>query len=186
MMLSFVLIAILLFVAMLAYTKLARKYGIVDQPNLRSSHALVTLTGGGIIFPLAMMLYSVFFNQEAPPHFIFLLIGMLLISIVSFWDDIVSLPIRVRILAHLLAVTSLMYAVDAFTIWPWWASVIAYILIIGTINAYNFMDGINGITGVYSLAILVSCLYFNMEVHSMISNPYLIVAIMACVIFLFF
>jgi UDP-N-acetylmuramyl pentapeptide phosphotransferase/UDP-N-acetylglucosamine-1-phosphate transferase len=107
-------------------------------------------------------------------------------SIVSFWDDVSSLPNRVRIAVHLLSVTALLYATHTFTLLPWWSIVITYILIIGAINAYNFMDGVNGITGVYSLVILLSCLYFNTRITAVVNEPYIITPIIACLIFLFF
>ncbi len=187
MTLIYIAITLILFVAMLVYFRIADKYNIIDKPNQRSSHTTITLRGGGVIFPVAMVLYGLFFQLTQPSaSFGFLLAGMLAISIVSFWDDVSSLPNKVRILVHLLSVTAMLYAVHAFTILPVWAIVLCYILIIGTINAYNFMDGINGITGVYSLAILLSCLYFNERVQPVTDSPFIVAAILACIVFLFF
>ena len=43
----------------------------------------------------------------------------------------------------------------------WWMVVVALVVCVGIINAYNFMDGINGITGAYSLAVLLPLIYLN-------------------------
>ena len=187
MTLIYMIITVLLFVTLLAYFRIADKYNIIDKPNQRSSHTTITLRGGGVIFPVAMILYALFFQITQPSaSFLYLLAGMLAISVVSFWDDVSSLPNKVRILIHLLSVTALLYAVQAFSLLPVWAVVLSYIVIIGTINAYNFMDGINGITGVYSLVILLSCLYFNEYIKQVTDSPYILTAALACIVFLFF
>ncbi len=188
MLLTYILTSILLFVTMLVYFRIADKYNIIDKPNQRSSHTAITLRGGGIIFPVAQLLFFVFFTLGTTTmyQYALLLTGILLISLVSFWDDVSSLSNKVRVLVHLLSVTIMLYAVQAFQLWPVWAVVITYIMIIGTINAYNFMDGINGITGVYSLAILLSCLYFNERVQAVVNTAYLMVPVLACLVFLFF
>ncbi len=187
MMLTYIIITVLLFMAMLVYFRLADKYNIIDKPNQRSSHTTITLRGGGVIFPVAMVLYALVFQITQPnASFFYLLAGMLAISIVSFWDDVSSLPNRIRILVHLLAVTAMLYGVQAFSLLPVWAVVLSYVVIIGTINAYNFMDGINGITGVYSLVILLSCLYFNEYIKRVVDSPYIFTAALACIVFLFF
>ena len=73
--------------------------------------------------------------------------GITLIAGVSFVDDVVGLGQKVRLLFHLLAMSCAFYLVGVFGAYPWWAIVIGYIVFIGIVNAYNFMDGINGITG---------------------------------------
>jgi UDP-N-acetylmuramyl pentapeptide phosphotransferase/UDP-N-acetylglucosamine-1-phosphate transferase len=178
------IITVLLFAVLLAYFRIANKFNIIDKPNQRSSHTQITIRGGGVIFPVAAILSGIFFGGDKDTWI--MLAGMFAISFVSFWDDVSSLPNRIRILVHLLAVTSLLYATHAFEILPWWGVLAAYVLIIGTINAYNFMDGINGITGVYSLVIALSCLYFNLNIQEAAPTSYILCAIIACLVFLFF
>src|SRR5690606_1527583 len=95
----YLLITILLFAALLVYFRVALAYRIFDKPNDRSSHAKVTIRGGGIVFPIAMILYAIFFHHIS----IALLSSMVLISMVSFWDDMTDLPRKVRLLAHVTA-----------------------------------------------------------------------------------
>ncbi len=178
----YTLLTFLLYILSRGYFRLADHFNIIDKPNNRSSHSAVTIRGGGIVFPFAMLLYGAFFYNVSYS----LLIGMLMISFVSFWDDVKNLPNKVRLLIHLLSVTALLLSVDAFQSWPIWLIPVVYILIIGTINAYNFMDGINGMTGVYSSICLCSLLYINDFIIPFTDNAFIICPIIASIVFLFF
>ncbi len=157
MILSLLITMALPLVLINAYFLLAARFGIVDKPNNRSSHTQLTLRGAGVIFPLVMLISWATDASVKSEGFIFQLMeqpwvfGLVLISIVSFVDDIKPLSSRVRVFLHLTAVVTSLISVDA-TIG---LMVIALVLIVGTINAYNFMDGINGITGLYSLVTLL-------------------------------
>jgi len=182
-----IVITIVLFAIILIYFRIADRFNIIDKPNERSSHDTIILRGGGVIFPVAMLLfYFIYGMGTGNIMYLWLMASTLIIGIISFWDDVSSLPNKVRILVHLLSVSILLYAVNAFSLFPAWVIPVAYILIIGTINAYNFMDGINGITGIYSLMILLSCLYFNYNIQAVVDPNYIIVPVMACLVFLFF
>jgi UDP-N-acetylmuramyl pentapeptide phosphotransferase/UDP-N-acetylglucosamine-1-phosphate transferase len=70
------------------------------------------------------------------------------------FDDILTLSSKLRLPLQLLSTGLMLFAVlgvDA----PWWLYGIALIVSTGIINAYNFMDGINGITAAYSAVVLV-------------------------------
>ena len=75
---------------------------------------------------------------------------------------------------------------QVFGIYPWWAIVIGYIVFIGIVNAYNFMDGINGITGLYSIAVLASLQYVNLTYGSFVHPDLIWYPMLASVVFLFF
>ena len=164
----------------LLYFYIADRYDIIDHPNERSSHTEVTLRGGGIIFPVALLCYATYAGFEYP-NFLF---GLLCISFISFWDDIHTASSKLRIVFHLMAVTFLFFQLQMFQ-FPVWLVVIVYILVIGTINAYNFMDGINGITGIYSLALVATLYWLNRSLEFMNGNL-LIVTMLALLVFLFF
>ncbi len=176
----YAIIVVVLFALMLVYFKIADHYSIIDKPNSRSSHTVITIRGGGIIFPIALLIYAALFGQISP----LLIGGILVVSLISFLDDISELPPRVRILGHLAAVTALMFSMQGID-WPLWSLPIIYIMIIGAINAYNFMDGINGITGLYTLVVLVSLWYANTLI-SFADPSFIMVFILACLVFLFF
>jgi len=167
---------------MLLYFKIADKYNIIDKPNERSSHNYITIRGGGIVFWLAGILYAAMYWSEN----LFFLIGLTLISLISLWDDIQSLPNRVRIVVHFLSISLIFYGLGLYAALPWWLIVVAYIFFVGVLNAYNFMDGINGITGLYSLVILIALQYVNLKIESFTHPDFIYYPIIACLVFLFF
>lgn len=190
-MIHYLIVVFLLFIFLLIYFKIADKYNIIDKPNHRSAHTEITLRGGGIIFPIAFLLFlgNIFFNQNSignvHDYFIFG-IGLLALCIISFLDDILDLSSKIRLVFHFLAVTLLLYFVNAFQLLPLWAVPVLFIVIIGILNAYNFMDGINGITGLYSLVALGSLLYINQQVVEFTDHNFIVYPILACLVFLFF
>ncbi|RZJ79380.1 MAG: glycosyltransferase family 4 protein [Flavobacterium sp.] len=162
----------------LLYFKIADRFNIIDKPNARSSHTKVTIRGGGIIFPISVLVYAMMNNFNYP----YFVIGLLAISTVSFLDDILTLNNKVRLSIHLAAVLLLFFQWDLFSL-SWYWLIIALIFVIATINAYNFMDGINGITGGYSLLTVATLYYINNWVYSFTSNDLLIIVGLALSVF---
>lgn len=179
MQISFLLSYLIFFLLLeLLYFKIADRFNIIDKPNARSSHTKITIRGGGIIFPISVLVYAVMNNFNYP----YFVIGLLAISTVSFLDDILTLNNKVRLSIHLAAVLLLFFQWDLFSLsWYWLA--IALIFVIATINAYNFMDGINGITGGYSLLTVATLYYINNWVYSFTSNDLLIIVGLALIVF---
>lgn len=172
---------ILLFVFELLYFKIADRYNIIDHPNHRSSHTKITIRGGGVIFSIALL--SVFLSYGFQyPYFI---AGLLLISCVSFIDDIKTISNRNRIICHFIAVSLLFYQLNMYSL-PFYWILLGLIFVIGTINAINFMDGINGITGGYGLVVLSTLCYIDRYIIDFTSDVYLIVAIISVLVFSFF
>src|SRR5690554_697859 len=179
----YLIIFAILFIAELLYFRIADNFNIIDKPNERSSHNYITIRGGGVIYWVAALLYLVFnFSTDGVLFFV----GVSLIAGVSFWDDVQNLGQRVRLLFHLLAMSCAFYLAGVFGSFPWWAIIIGYIVFIGIVNAYNFMDGINGITGLYSLAVLGSLQYVNLTYGSFVNADLIWFPMIASVVFLFF
>ena len=65
---TYIFIAAFLFLLMLLYFQLAKKLNIIDWPNERSSHDKPTYRGGGIIFPIAAIIWFFLFSQEKNPR----------------------------------------------------------------------------------------------------------------------
>lgn len=157
----------LLFVLELCYFKIADRFNIIDKPNQRSSHTRIVLRGGGIIFTIALWIWSIWYGFEYP----WLLAGVTLAAGISFIDDIHSLPDSLRLVVQFAAMAMILYqVVDSKELMgdsQWWElmayGVIALIVTVGATNIYNFMDGINGITGGYSLAVLIPLIIKNEE-----------------------
>ncbi len=181
-MMEYTILGIVLMIIMLLYFKVADRFNIIDKPNLRSSHTEITLRGGGIIFLFSALLY---FVQHVQNNYFFF-IGITLVSLVSFWDDIQSLSNKIRISIHFLSITLIFYDMNLFNTMPIWGIIIVYIIAIGLINAYNFMDGINGITGLYTLSVMLSLLYVNTKIQLFTDGTFIKYAMVASLIFLFF
>ncbi len=172
----------ILFILEFCYLKIADKYNIIDHPNERSSHSVVTIRGGGVIFLFAAFIALTWYFNE----FHWALFGIILIGVISFIDDINSLSKRLRIFFHVASVSLVFIFLDVFHLLPIWKIVLLYIFSIGIINAYNFMDGINGITGCNSIVILLGLQYVNINQVSFIQPDMIWLPLLACSVFLFF
>lgn len=179
---QYTVLGIILLIIMLLYFKIADHFNIIDKPNQRSSHTEVTLRGGGIIFWFSALLYFIIHFKTNYCFFT----GITLVSLVSFWDDIQSLSNKIRISIHFLSITLIFYDLNLFSLFSFWYVLVAYVLAIGLINAYNFMDGINGITGLYTLVVMSALLFVNTKIQLFIDGMFIKYAMIASIVFLFF
>ena len=177
----YLIILVLLFLAEFFYFRIADKCNIIDKPNERSSHTRITLRGGGIIFYLGALAYFLT-NQFEYPWF---MLALTLVTVISFVDDIRSISQGLRLVFHFTAMGLMFYQWELFTL-PWWTVVVALIACTGIINAYNFMDGINGITGGYSLVVLGSLAFINHWVVSFVEPDLIYTMLCAVLVFNFF
>jgi UDP-N-acetylmuramyl pentapeptide phosphotransferase/UDP-N-acetylglucosamine-1-phosphate transferase len=168
------MLALALLAAELFYFKIADKYNIIDKPNNRSSHTTITLRGGGIVFPIAILMAFAlrYVSWE-------LTAAVVLVASISFIDDIKPLSQLPRFASHLFAVLLVFYDLDLFS-FEIWIFPIVFVLLIGWINAFNFIDGINGITVLYALVSILSFGFVSTNVESL---PLLITLGLSCVVF---
>lgn len=178
---TYILIFILLLIAELIYFRIADKCNIIDKPNERSSHSSVVLRGGGIIFLIGAWVWSAIFGFPYP----WFLAGLTLIAGVSFVDDIRSLPDSVRLVAQFASAAMAFYQLDILYWSMWWVVILALIVYVGATNIINFMDGINGITAGYSLAVLVPLALVNMNEEYM-AQSLVVSTILASLVFCIF
>ncbi len=140
---------------------LASRWKLVDLPNLRSAHALPTARGGGIAIVITMTLATIAVAIRWP-NVLLPLLGAILpavaIGVVGAIDDIRPLRATVRLaiqIAAAIAITAIVGPIRSVALplvgtfdlgsagWP-----ITVIWIVGLTNAFNFMDGIDGMCGV--------------------------------------
>jgi UDP-N-acetylmuramyl pentapeptide phosphotransferase/UDP-N-acetylglucosamine-1-phosphate transferase len=175
---EYLLIFVFLLVAELLYFKIANHYNIIDKPNERSSHQTITLRGGGIVFALAVVLaYMLGYTS------IWIAVSVLIVAFFSFFDDIRPLPALPRFLAQSTAVLLVLAQITPLETHYLWLIPVFYIAMVGWINTFNFMDGINGITVLYALACILS--FACLPVHTT-HKQFLIVVGLSCVVFGFF
>ena len=177
----YLIVLVLLFLAELFYFYIADKYNIIDKPNERSSHARITLRGGGIIFYFGVLAYFLTNHFEYP----WFMLALTLVTLISFIDDIRSTSQALRLVFHFSAMGLMFYQWGLFSL-PWWTILVALIICTGIINAYNFMDGINGITGGYSLIILGALAFINHSVVSFAEPDLIYTLLCAVLVFNFF
>lgn len=149
----------------LLYFKLAEHYNIVSRPTERGSHTGNVIRGGGVIFTFSICLWILEQGltgqgglvREYLPFFA----GLLLIAGISFWDDVRSLPDGVRLLVQFVAMVLMLgslrgpWLADLAWYWQMPLVLLALVVLVGAANVVNFMDGINGITAGYALAVLL-------------------------------
>lgn len=199
-MLYIAIIFLLLFILELAYFKVADHFNIIDKPSERGSSKYITLRGGGIIFYLAALIW--FFLSGF--HFWLFFAGLSIVSILSFVDDVHSLSPRLRLPLQFVGILLLLcQLIMLFTngivfdtttcLYVALFVVVGLIVCTGAMNVFNFMDGINGITGGYSLIVLLAILftlnatdYFEGSEAVEWLNTLVIITLLADVVFCFF
>lgn len=184
---NYIIITILLLIIEILYLKVAAKKNIKDNPNSRSAHTNPTIRGGGIIFIFSIILYALFFEKF--PLFYYYLFAVSLVAVISFIDDLIMLSSKLRIVFHLVAFSTVFYALELFNFSGYITLillVISYIFSIGFLNIYNFMDGINGITFLNALVTLSGLWYINEYQLSFIDSQLLITIMIGVVVFGFF
>ena len=200
-MVTYLIVSLLLIVVELVYFRIADKYNIIDKPNERSSHSTIVLRGGGIIFAISMLVWYLWFmvnDAGCMVEYLPFLGGLLMVAGVSFVDDIHSLPDSLRMVVQIVSILLMFWSIgmfDAFGSWIWNVVVIlvALFFCVGATNIINFMDGVNGITAAYALAMLVPIAIVNnqsrigeLENGAFIEPSYLVVAIIGVLVFSIF
>ena len=203
MILTYMFFAVLLLAAELIYFRIADKCNIIDKPNERSSHSTIVLRGGGVIFAISMIIWFIWQMMQGEwctvQGCLPFIVGLILVCGVSFWDDIHSLPDSLRMVVQIVSILLMFWSIGLFGLdQSWWmialTVVIALFFSVGATNIINFMDGINGITAAYALAMLLPIALVNgsgfkiqgSKVQEFIEPSYLIVAIIGVLVFSLF
>lgn len=198
---TYIIIAVLLLAAELIYFRIADKCNIIDKPNERSSHSTIVLRGGGVIFAISMIIWMILqmVNGEwgTVQGYLPFLVGLLMVAGISFVDDIHSLPDSLRMVVQIGSILLMFWSINLGSglmvqgAWFWQVviALVALFFCVGATNIINFMDGINGITAGYALAMLVPLMLVNdvgVTVNGFIVPSYLIVAIIGVLVFSIF
>jgi Fuc2NAc and GlcNAc transferase len=137
-----------------AYRRRALIVGLVDVPNERSSHSQATPRGGGVAFIMIWTLLNVpFFNLMNLPEKISILAGSLIVAAIGFCDDVNSIKSSVRGFVHLSTAGMAAYASTALGL-PLILVPVAALLMGWSINAFNFMDGMDGFAAMEAIFVL--------------------------------
>lgn len=177
-------VILLLVAAEILYLLLAKRFNVIDGKNeeIGASPRRV-LKGAGIVFWVAAVLYAIF-NPGEPSWWF--LGGISLVALVGFWDDTRNAGTWIRLFLHLAAASIAFHLTGVFMEITWWNMVVAYVAFIGILYSFKFMDGVHGMTGLYSLAVLVPLLYVNHYMVPFAREDFLAYPILAASVFLVF
>ncbi len=119
---------------------LARKFRLLDVPGGRKKHRSVMPRGAGLVLWSGYLLWTLFTGNpgvEVP----YIATGATMIFIVGYMDDMHPLPPLVRLVFHLLAAAWVVYSLPV----PVWQRALLVLWIAGATNAYNLIDGMDGL-----------------------------------------
>lgn len=180
------------------FTVWSLRHGLVDVPNERSSHTTPTPRGGGLVIVLVCLIgYLVIGFVLGLPLSWGYFVGGILVAAVSWLDDLYSLPFWSRLVVHLMAAGVLICDVG------FWSEILVPLLsadiplgnvfglfftvawVVWLLNAYNFMDGIDGIAAtqalissiawaVFALILSVPSVFFLSGIVALSSGGFLI------------
>ncbi len=195
---TYLIIAIILLVVETVWCFLGARLGLIDKTangNDRSPYTddnrinITSIRAGGIIYLAAIWIWAAFYGWGYP----WFVTGATLAGIVSFADDLHPLTIRLRLIVQFVTVALLFIQAGIFSYCDALCSPALYYAIIvmvaivsvGIINAFNFMDGINGMTAGYTLAVFFSLLWLNSQ-YMFMSQTLLITVTIAAAVFAMF
>ena len=170
-----------------ALVRLLAAKGIIDQPNARSSHQLAKPRGGGIAILAAIatgIAVLAIGGTAMPAGLGSVAAAALILALVSWVDDIRGLPALARLVPQIVCVAAILYhlpitGIAALSGLPYWAqNLLLGLAWLWFINLYNFMDGIDGITGIETLVITIGIFVISRITDdlSALQGPVLIIA----------
>ena len=142
-------------VLILLMEKIAIRFGLVDVPTARKRHnGHVPMVGVALFIAFAV---SALLLQERPAGFTSFLIGLSILVLLGLLDDRMNLPALGRLIVQIASVALMILPSQTF-IWHvgvllggdnlllnQWAVPVTIIAVVGLINAYNMIDGIDGL-----------------------------------------
>lgn len=142
---------------------------IIDHPTQRKKHVQPTPGTGGIIFFIPFILLFSFF-VEPTPHIVAYLISVTFLVFIGFTDDIKPVSPYTKFFAQLLAAFALLSIsqfyrnIPFFEHLPQLQFLIAILFLVGVTNAFNLIDGLDGLAAGLSIISLGTLSLFM--VHS--------------------
>lgn len=161
------------------------KFGILDIPDNRRVHSKVTPKCGGVSVVLTLILglfASAYYGYIPKDECNYIIASLVVVSFVSFVDDISELPVILRLAVHI--------AVSAFVIYvilyprplfhyelPEWVDYLFAVIVLAVfVNIYNFMDGIDGITSVQTIHLSITIIVLTLLCYDFVILPNLILS----------
>lgn len=143
--------------ATVAYLPLASRLQMLDAPNHRSAHRLVTPSSGGlaiIVGVVSVLLVAMLTDRWAPGAGASVMLALLVaLCVLGAWDDRRSIPVALRMVLFLgLASIAILQYFDATSL-PLWLPPLLVLALSWLFNLYNFMDGIDGLAALQCVVV---------------------------------
>jgi Fuc2NAc and GlcNAc transferase len=168
----------------------ARRAGLLDVPNHRSSHSIPTPRGGGIALVGSVLVVGAYeVSRSAPGSRVVVLAlfaAIAALAVVGLMDDTGSIRVGLRLIVHIacgLAVALLVNRIAPQSgvlniAWlAWWV-----FWTVASINIVNFMDGVDGM--VASQGVVYGAFLFALQSTSALGGRYGLILAAACLGFL--
>jgi Fuc2NAc and GlcNAc transferase len=141
------------------FLRVARRWGLLDRPNSRSTHTRVTPRGGGVVvLAAASLAFPLFLGAPLSPAQAAVIGGALLMAGVGFVDDRLRLSVAPKLVLQVAIAAGVVWAAGGLARLPLPApfdvalgplgSLAAVAWLVGVVNFYNFLDGIDGLAAV--------------------------------------
>jgi UDP-N-acetylmuramyl pentapeptide phosphotransferase/UDP-N-acetylglucosamine-1-phosphate transferase len=161
--------AVIALIAIPPIVRVARIKELVDKPNGRTSHTgLVPSLGGVAVFAAVVIGSSLFMPQEGLHEMRYILAAMIMVFFIGMKDDLVNLGFKKKLIVEFVAAALVvilanvrigtLHGMFGVGILPYWISlVLSVIVIVGLVNCYNLIDGIDGLAS--GLGIVTSVIF---------------------------
>ena len=174
--LLFVLIFLGTYILIPKIRNFSLKFNLMDAPGIRSSHAKITPSFGGVAFYIsyiiALFFLQFFFENQVS---LTLLVAISVLFFTGLFDDIINLKAKVKFFGQILGVALLMSQAD-FRILslhgfmgiyeiPLMVSIAgSMFFLLAIINAFNLLDGIDGLTAITGIIVasFYSYMFYNL------------------------
>ena len=173
MLIKVVLLGVIALMSLIS-TRLFIKYAITKQmydlPNARSSHKITTPRGGGVGFVLVFLIALISAIKFAMVEFTgqnFLLLALLIVAGIGFFDDKYNLSAKRRITWQLIAASIATFSLRDCLNYIYLIDVLIVIYMVWMLNLYNFMDGIDGLASIEA----ISCSFLASLIFYIIGHP---------------
>jgi UDP-N-acetylmuramyl pentapeptide phosphotransferase/UDP-N-acetylglucosamine-1-phosphate transferase len=173
----FFLLAIISYLSVFYIRRLALQYQIMDHPNEGSSHSKPMPLGGGLVIAILVLAVGAWVANEIDwkRSLIYIFSGSV-IAWMGWHDDVYSLPASFRLAIQGIVAAISIWGMGYFKVLTlasagelqlgWFGIIITLLWIIGLINAFNFMDGIDGMAGGVALSAGLGWMWLSRNVHN--------------------
>jgi UDP-GlcNAc:undecaprenyl-phosphate GlcNAc-1-phosphate transferase len=133
---------------------LLHRLAVLDMPGGRSSHSVPTPRGGGAPIAVGLVVAALIAPGGARAGLAFA-VAVGFFGLLGLLDDLRGLPVALRLGLQLAGASAVAALLVARLSLPAVAVIMAALAgtawVVGFVNAFNFMDGVNGISGAHAL-----------------------------------